>query len=200
MRLTIYHKILDNEQFEGAEFIDDNSFLWSLTPVNVGTCHLWGHSFGQRTANASILMKFRTLHKSRVLNSMIAIVFYDSWRLSNLTLLNIGICHLLGHIFNKSCKNFNLVKFYSLHKSKTLSSMVAVVLCDSWCLSILISANIGTRHVLGHKFGRRTANALILMKLCILHKSKMLSSMVAIVFCSFWRPPVKFRTCLFWHR
>ena len=136
MRLTIYHKILDNEQFEGAEFIDDNSFLWSLTPVNVGTCHLWGHSFGQRTANASILMKFRTLHKSRVLNSMIAIVFYDSWRLSNLTLLNIGICHLLGHIFNKSCKNFNLVKFYTLHKSKTLSSMVTVVLCDSWCLSI----------------------------------------------------------------
>ena len=32
MRLTIYHKILDNEQF-GAGFIEDNSFLWFLTPV-----------------------------------------------------------------------------------------------------------------------------------------------------------------------
>ena len=27
MRLTIYHEILHSEQFEGAEFIDDNSFL-----------------------------------------------------------------------------------------------------------------------------------------------------------------------------
>ena len=183
-----------------TKFICNFWWLSILIPANVGTCQFLGQSYGRRTTSSSILMKFCTLNKSRVANSMMAIVFCDSWRLSNLTVLNIGICHLLGHIFNKSCKNFNLVKFYTLHKSKTLSSMVAVVLCDSWCLSILISANIGTRHVLGHKFGRRTANALILMKLCILHKSKMLSSMVAIVFCSFWRPPVKFRTCLFWHR
>ena len=27
MRLTIYHKTLHSEQFEGAEFIDDNGFL-----------------------------------------------------------------------------------------------------------------------------------------------------------------------------
>ena len=27
MRLTIYHKTLHSEQFEGAESIDDNSFL-----------------------------------------------------------------------------------------------------------------------------------------------------------------------------
>ena len=27
MSLTIFHKILHSEQFEGAEFIDDNSFL-----------------------------------------------------------------------------------------------------------------------------------------------------------------------------
>ena len=40
MRLTIYHEILDSEQFEGAEFIDGNSFLWCLTPVIDGTCHL----------------------------------------------------------------------------------------------------------------------------------------------------------------
>ena len=54
VRVTIFHEILHSEQFEGAEFIDGNSFLWFLTPVNVGTCHLSGHSFGQRTANASI--------------------------------------------------------------------------------------------------------------------------------------------------
>ena len=183
-----------------TKFICNFWWLSILIPANVGTCQFLGQSYGRRTTSSSILMKFCTLNKSRVANSMMAIGFYDSWRLSNLTLLNTGICHLLGHIFNNSCKNFNLVRFYTLHKSKTLSSMVTVVLCDSWCLSILISANIGTCHVLGHKFGRRTANALILMKLCILHKSKMLSSIVAIVFCSFWCPPVKFRTCLFWHR
>ena len=27
MRLTIYYKILHSEQFEGAEFINDNNFL-----------------------------------------------------------------------------------------------------------------------------------------------------------------------------
>ena len=40
IRLTIFHEILRSEQFEGAEFIDRNSFLWFLTPVNVCTCHL----------------------------------------------------------------------------------------------------------------------------------------------------------------
>ena len=42
MRLTIYHKTLHSEQFEGAESIDGNSFLGFLAPVNVGTCHLLG--------------------------------------------------------------------------------------------------------------------------------------------------------------
>ena len=117
-------------------FICNFWWLSILIPANVGTCQFLGQSYGRRTTSSSILMKFCTLNKSRVANSMMAIVFCDSWRLSNLTVLNIGICHLLGHIFNKSCKNFNLVKFYTLHKSKTLSSMVTVVLCDSWCLSI----------------------------------------------------------------
>ena len=56
MKLTIYHEILHSEQFEGTEFIDDNSFLWFLTPANIGTCPLSGHSFRRRTTNASILM------------------------------------------------------------------------------------------------------------------------------------------------
>ena len=50
MRLTIYHEILHSEQYEGAEFIYDNGFLWFLTPVNVGTCHLLGHSFEQKNS------------------------------------------------------------------------------------------------------------------------------------------------------
>ena len=60
MRLTIFHEILHSEQFEDAEFIDRNSFLWLLTPVNICTRHLIGHSFRRRTANATISMKFRT--------------------------------------------------------------------------------------------------------------------------------------------
>ena len=88
MRLTIYHKILYSEQFEAAEFIDGNSFLWFLTmliPVSVGTCRLLGHGFGGRTANGSILMKFCTLHKSRAVSSMVAIGFCNYWRMSILT-------------------------------------------------------------------------------------------------------------------
>ena len=75
MGLTIFHEILHSEKSEGAEFIDDNSFLCSLTPVSVGTCHLLGHSFGRRTANVSILMKFCTLYKTRVVNSIVTIDF-----------------------------------------------------------------------------------------------------------------------------
>ena len=99
MGLTIFHETLHSEKFEGAEFIDGNSFQRFLTSTSVGTCHLSGHSFGRRTANASILMKFLTLHKSRAMNSMVMIVFCDSQRLSNLTTVNIGTCHLLAHSY-----------------------------------------------------------------------------------------------------
>ena len=34
------------------------SFLRFLTPANVGTCHLSGHSFGQRTADVSFWWNF----------------------------------------------------------------------------------------------------------------------------------------------
>ena len=128
MRSTIFHKIFQSEQFESAEFIDDNSFLWFLTPVHVGTCHLLGQYFGWRTTNASILMKFRTLHKSRAVNSMVAIVFCNFWRLSILTPVNVGTCHLLGHSFGRKTANaWILMKLCMLHKSKALSSMVTTV-------------------------------------------------------------------------
>ena len=83
MRLTIFHEILHSEQFEGTEFIDDDSFVSFLRPANGGRCHLSGHSFRWRAANASILMKFCTLHKCRAVNSMVA---------KFLTPVNIEIC------------------------------------------------------------------------------------------------------------
>ena len=59
-----------------------------LKSVIVGTCHLLGHGFGGfewRTANVSILMKFHTWHKLKVVNSIVTIVFCDFRCLSNLT-------------------------------------------------------------------------------------------------------------------
>ena len=59
-----------------------------LKSVNVGTCHLLGHGFGSfewRTANVSILMKFHTRHKLKVVSSIVTIVFCDFRCLSNLT-------------------------------------------------------------------------------------------------------------------
>ena len=50
-------------------------------------------------ANVSVLMKSHTQHKVRVVNSIVAIVFCDSQRLSNLTPVNIGTCHLLSQSY-----------------------------------------------------------------------------------------------------
>ena len=55
--------------------------------------------FGQRTATLSVLMKSHTQRKVRLVNSIVTIVFCDSQRLSNLTPVNIGTCHLLGHSY-----------------------------------------------------------------------------------------------------
>ena len=73
MRLTISHKILHREQFEGAEFIDDNSFLWFLTTANVGACHLQAIVLAKNGKCFNFDEIFR-LHKSRAVNSMVAIV------------------------------------------------------------------------------------------------------------------------------
>ena len=140
----------------------DSQRLSNLTRVNIGTCHLLGHSFGRRTASASILMKFCTLHKSRVVNSIVTIVFYDFRPLSNLTRVNIGVCHLLGHSFGPKTVNLPiLMKFRTLHKSRGLNSMVTIVFCDSWRLSILAIVNIGTCYLLGHSFWPKTANTVV---------------------------------------
>ena len=153
MSLIIYHEILHSEQLEGAEFIDDNIFLWFLTPANVGTCHLSGRSSGRRTANASILMKFCTLHKSRAVNSMVTIGFCNFWRLSILTPVNVGTCHLLGHSFGRRTANASiLMKFRTLHKSRVGNSIVTIAFCDSWRLLNLTPVSIGNCHLLGHSF------------------------------------------------
>ena len=158
MRLTIFHEILHSEQFEGAEFIDDNNFLWFLTPANVGMCHLSGHSFGWKAVNASILMKFCTLHKSRVVNSMVTIAFCNFWRLSILTPVNVGNCHPLVRprfwIFGRRTANVSvLMKFHTWHKVRVVNSIVTIVFCDSRRLSNLTPVNIGTCHLLGHSYG-----------------------------------------------
>ena len=125
---------------------------WHL--VNVGTCHLLGHSFGRRTANASILMKFRTLHKSRAVNSMVTIVFCNFWCLSILTPVNVGTCHLLGHSFGRRTANASiLMKFRTLRKVRVVNSIVTIAFCDSRRLSNLTPVNIGTCHLLGHSYG-----------------------------------------------
>ena len=171
-----------------------------LIPVNVGTCQFLGQSYGPRRANASILMKFCTLNKSRMTNSMVTIAFCDLWRLSNLVLLNIRTCHLLGHIFKQELQEIQFGEF--LYKAQINDAEFNGGNTFLWFL-ILVNfhlVSIGTCYVLGYKFGRRTVSLSILMKLSILYKSKALSSMVTIALCSFWRPPVKIDTCQFWHR
>ena len=154
MRLTIFHETLHTEQFEGTEFIDDNSFLWFLTPANVSTCHLSGNSFVRRTTNASILMKYGTLHKSRAVSSMVALGFCNLWRLSMLTPVNVGTCHLSGHSFGRRTENASiLMKFRTLHKVRVVNSIVTIVFCNSPSLSNLAPVNTGTCHLLGHSYG-----------------------------------------------
>ena len=149
MRLTIFHKVLHSEQFESAEFIDDNSFLWFLTPANIS-----GHSFGRRTKNASILMKFRTLHKARAVNSMLQYFFCNFWRLSILKPVNVSSCHLLGHSFGRRTTNASiLMKFLTLQKVRVVNSKVTIVFCDSQRLSNLAPVNIGNCHLLGYSYG-----------------------------------------------
>ena len=157
MGLTIYHEILHSEQLQDAEFIDDNSSLWYLTPANISTCHLPGHSFGRRVANASNLMKFGTLHKSRAVNSMVTIVFWNFWRLLISTPVNVDTCHLLGHSFGsfgRIMANASiLMKFCTLHKVRMVDLIVTIVFCDSRRLSNFAPVNIGTYHILGHSYG-----------------------------------------------
>ena len=113
-----------------------------LIPVKVGTCQFLGQSFGPRTANASILMKFCTLNKSRVANSMVTIAFCDLWRLSNLALLNIGTCHLLGRTFKQELQELQFGEILHSVQVKDAefnggNSFVILDTCQFWSLSVL---------------------------------------------------------------
>ena len=128
-----------------------------MRSTNVGTCHLSGHSFGWKAVNASILMKFCTLHKSRAMKSVVTIVFCNFWRLSILTPVNVGTCHLLGHVFGSFGQRMAnvsvLMKSHTQHKVRVVNSIVAIVFCDSQRLSNLTPANIGTCHLLSQSYG-----------------------------------------------
>ena len=99
-----------------------------------------GHSFGWRTANASILMKFRNLHKSRAVTSMVTIDACQCWHLSS-----------VGHGFGRRTANALIVmKFSTMHKVRVVNSIVTIAFCDSRRFSKLTPVNIGTCHLLGN--------------------------------------------------
>ena len=60
---------------EGPEFNGDNFFCnsWRLSIL---TCYLLDHSFRPKTANAPVLMKFCTVHETRVVNQ-----WFQYWRM-----------------------------------------------------------------------------------------------------------------------
>ena len=73
MKFCILHKLSTMNSIVTIVFWD----FWRLpilTIVSVGTCYLLGHGFRPKTANASVLIKFCTLHKTRVVNSMVSIL------------------------------------------------------------------------------------------------------------------------------
>ena len=124
-----FDEIWNSTQIENLEFNGDKTFCDSwrlsiLTPVDIGTCHLLGHSFGPKTANLSILIKFCTLRKPWVVNSMVKIFF-----LCFLTPVNIDNCQYwyllsLGHKFRPKTVNAPvLMQFCTLHETIRLDKI-----------------------------------------------------------------------------
>ena len=133
-------------QVEGGEFNSNSSFLWFSTPVKfdacgqnltnltIGTCDPFFHSFGPKMANLPILIKFCTLHKLSAMNSLVTIVFWDSWRLPILATVHIGTCYLLGYGFRLKTANASvLIKVCTLHKTRVVNSMVSILRDASGC-------------------------------------------------------------------
>ena len=129
-----------------TKFICNFWHLSILIPANVGTCQFLVQSYGRRMTSASILMKFSTLNKSRLMNSMVTTVSCNSWRLSNLTLLNIGTCHLLSHIFKQELQELQFgeilysaqikdVEFNGDNNFLWFSMLANFDLCQYWHVS-----------------------------------------------------------------
>ena len=74
-----FDSILYFAQMEHGEFSGDNSFLGFLMPGNIDNCQYWyllsfRPQFLTKKANAPGLIKFCTLHKTKVVNSMVSIL------------------------------------------------------------------------------------------------------------------------------
>ena len=65
---------IEGPEFNGGKIFCDSWRLSKFTPVDIGTCHLLGQSFGPKTENAPVLIKFCTLHKTSVVNSTVSIL------------------------------------------------------------------------------------------------------------------------------
>ena len=109
-KIFSFGEIWNSTQTESPEINNDQFFCdsWCLSilrPVDIGTSDLICHSFGRKMANLPILIKFCTLHKPSVVNSMVAIFF-----LRFLTLANTDNCqywYLLSfrpQFSTKNCK------------------------------------------------------------------------------------------------
>ena len=125
---------IEGPDFNGSKNFSDSWRLSILKPVDIGTCDPFCHSFGPKMANLPILIKFCTLHKRSVVNSMVTIVFWDSWCLPMLAIVSIGTCYLLGHSFWSEMANAPvLIKFCTLHKTRVVNLMVSILRGASGC-------------------------------------------------------------------
>ena len=134
-----FDEIWNSTHIEGPDFNGGKIFCYSwrlsiFRPVDIGTCDLFCHSFGPKMANLPILIKFCTSHKQSVVNSMVTIVFWDSWCLPILAIVSIGTCYLLGHSFWPKMANAPvLIRFGTLHKTRVVNLMVSILSGVSGC-------------------------------------------------------------------
>ena len=108
-------------------------------------------------------MNSETLHKSKALKSMVTIFF---------VILDACQYWYLWSFEPKMANLPILMKLCTLHKPSKVNSMVTIVFCGSWRLSILIIVSIGTCYLLGHSFQPKTSNAPVLIKCYTLLKIK----------------------------
>ena len=129
-------------------FTSTNLFEKNLPNINILLGYLWKREPGTRngewgTGNGEREMRLTFYHKvlrSKEFESAEFIdnnSFFDSWRLSSLTLLNIGNCHLLGHVFKKMLQKLQFGEILCSAQIKDSEFNVTIVFRDSWCLLIL---------------------------------------------------------------
>ena len=97
--------------------------------------------------------------------------FRDSWSLQYWHLSSFG-----PQFWTKNGKSFNLdeILLFTQTEGGKLNG-------DNSFLWFMKAVNIGTCYLLGHSFRPKTANALVMMKFCLLHKTRVVNSMVSIL-------------------